>query len=677
MSRIRMVVLILCGLTLAALPAVAQTEEPDYGCLAAAKSALLARNAAKSSARPVAISTRNYDVRGYALSLQLDPGQTHYTGQVVVRYAPLVLYEPVLVLDAMDELEILSVSDGDGPLSFSQYADSLTITVPALAAGDLKVGALDSVIVSFRRELTENNREGIGLFTYANEDSSVMGTCIATFSEPENSRAWWPCKDRPYDKAPATICITVPDGLTAVSNGTLVSDEDNGDGTRTVLWSETQPIAPYLISVAVSDYTQFGETCNTTFSSVALDNWVFPIHYDWAQIDFAPLCDMLEFMEGLAGPYPFADEKYGHAEFRNMNTGAMEHQTVTSYGSGLLNGENIRDNIVLHELAHQWFGDSLTPETWPDIWLNEGFATYSEALWREHLYGMDGTAEHGGYWWKMGRLRWGNLWIGQTTVYDPFPILDRVVYDKGAWLLHMLRGRMGDTRFFALIEDWATGGTRPYGAVTTEAFIALASAHADEDLSGFFDPWLHEDTVPHLEMSVEVDGGYGVGTDCTITLLDRSGVSFDNVYPVKVVTDAGDQWRSIHLVGASTEVELSFGGPIESVELDPLGWVAWTPVVAAPAPLRILRTVPNPSFDGVLGVEYLLESNAVVTLEIYDLRGRLIDERAVGAVAGSIEEQEFLWNGRDRDGRSVSSGTYWARLNAGGQSSVKKFSIVR
>ena len=672
MSSIRISVIMLAVLVLAG-STLARDEEPEYGCLSAAKRAV----AAKSRTRPVAEGTNRYDVRGYALSLQLDPDETHYTGQVTVRYALLELYNPVFVLDAYDELEILSVEDDAGALGFTHFADSLAVTLPAARLAAPKAGGLDSLMISFRGELAENNREGLGRFTYFNQDSTLSGPSIATFCEPEFSRAWWPCKDRPYDKAPVTVEMTVPDGLEAVSNGARVSDTDNGDGTHTVLWREVHPIAPYLISIAVSDYEHFGESCVTALSSVDLDHWVFPHHLDWAQVDFAPVCDMIDFMEGIAGPYPFADEKYGHAEFQNMMSGAMEHQTVTSFGTLLFNGENDRDWIVVHELAHQWFGDSLSPRVWADIWLNEGFAVYCEALWREHLYGMDGTVDHGGYWWKMSRLRWGNLWIGQTTLYDPYPILDRVVYDKGAWLLHMLRGRMGDTAFFALLMDWATGGDRYEGDVTTEEFVALASAHAGEDLSAFFDPWLHEATVPHLELQAEVDGGFDVGNEVTITLIDHGSVAFDNVYPLLIVTDSGDHWRSIHMTGSTATLDLSLDGPIESVTLDPLGWVAWQPYRAAPSPLQITGTAPNPSYDGTVTLSFLMEFDAYVSLEIYDVRGRLIDERDLGGIGGEGEPQEIVWHGRDGDGRTVPSGVYWARLVAGGQSSVRKFSIVR
>ncbi len=655
-------------LALALTSTLAQAhDDPEYGCLAAAKYAL----SADKSSRPVAAGTIHYDVREYRLSLDLDPAETEYTGEVYVRFAPQLQDFTDFVLDVAD-LEILAVSGGDGPLPFVQAGDSLTVTLPLA-----KVGSVDSVTVAYRGELGLRNQDGLGHWPANPDTLGNTGPCISTFSEPEFSRFWWPCKDRPYDKAAATITITVPDGLTAVSNGVLEDEVDNGDGTTTWTWVESHPIAPYLVSVAISEYDHLTETCFTDDSTVSLEHWVFPLSHDDAVTDFAPLCDMLEFMEGLVGPFPFADEKYGHAEYLNTLSGAMEHQTITSYGTNLIRGDNFYDWIVIHELAHQWFGDSLTPETWSDIWLNEGFATYSEALWREHLYGPDGDGVNGGYWWKMGRIRWGNDWIGQSTVYDAFPILDAVVYDKGAWILHMLRGRMGDTAFFALLEDWTTGSDRPEGVVATDEFVDLATAHHGEDLSAFFDPWLHENTVPHLEMTTSVEGGWGTGSELTVSLVDRSGVAFDNVYPLLVVTDAGDEWRTIRLAGSEHTQIFGFGSPVHSAQLDPRGWVAWRPVTAAPSALRILRAVPNPSFNGVVGLIYSLEHDAEVALQIFDARGRRLFERDLGPVLGTISEQEVLWAGRDDEGRTVPSGVYWARLEAGAESSVLKFSVVR
>ncbi|MBU0742897.1 hypothetical protein KJ554_11170 [bacterium] len=667
-SRIKVFMTFLC-LAVAGFVSAQPPDEGDreYGCLAAAKHTL----AADKTSSPVAANTINYDVREYRLSVTLDPDATEYTGEVYVRFAPVLQDFNEFVLDVVG-LEVLSVTGGDGSLAFVQAGDSVVVDLPLA-----KLGADDSVTVAFRGELVEYNREGLGKWTHDWDVPADSGPCIATFSEPEFSRTWWPCKDRPYDKAPATIIITAPDDLTAVSNGLLESETDNGDGTRTWVWVESHPIAPYLISVAVSDYVHFGEFCLTPVSAIDLDHWVFPTDSLNAAVDFAPLCDMIDFMEGLVGPYPFADEKYGHAEYLNTSSGAMEHQTVTSYGASLITGNNSKDWIVVHELAHQWFGDSLTPETWPDIWLNEGFATYSEALWQEHLHGLDETGELGGYFWKMRRLHWGNDWIGQTTVYDPFPVLDRVVYDKGAWLLHMLRGRIGDTAFFDLLEDWATAGGRPGGVVDTGAFVALASAHHGADLSAFFDPWLYRSTVPHLEMDVSVDGGFGVGSELTVSLTDRSGVVFDNVYPLRVTTDAGEEWRPFRLVGAAKTEVFGFGSPVQEVALDPLGWVAWRSAAEAQTALRLLRTYPNPSFDGVLGVVYRLEHDDDLALQIYDARGRLVYERDIGLVLGTFSEQEVLWSGRDGEGRRVPSGVYWARLEAGGESSVIKFSVVR
>jgi len=291
-------------------------------------------------------------------------------------------------------------------------------------------------------------------------------------SQPAHAQSWWPCKDRPGDKFLVSMALTVPDTLVGVSNGTLVGVTSLGDGRETWRWREDYPIAAYLVSVAVSDYTLLQEECLTGGgTAVPLRHWVFPEDAVDAAVDFAPMCEMMDLCEQRYGPYPFAGEKYGHAEF--IWPGAMEHQTVTSIGSSSVSGDRSRDWLIAHELGHQWFGDSLTPREWADIWLNEGLATYTEALWYEH---RDGAAAYLAF---MDQARNEAEWLLDGPVYDPMPVFPgRVIYDKGAWILHMLRGRMGDAAFFEFLQEWGSGGGRPGGTVVTKEFIALASSLA-------------------------------------------------------------------------------------------------------------------------------------------------------------------------------------------------------
>ncbi len=662
-----LLVLLLAAGAAGTAPAPATAEEPLRGCVAKTAADFPSREALAKAA-----AAYGYDVKECRLRLTLSPDDSVFDGEVEILFSPTTLAGDTLVLDCAD-LAVTGITHADTALGFRQRGDSLLVAL----VGRKRIGALDSLTVAYRGVMRPGTA-GLALNRWVlAEDDTVL--VAATMSEPSDARRWWPCKDTPGDKFTCRVDLTVPTGLTAVSNGLLTGVEDHGDGWSTWHWVESHPIATYLVSAAVSDYTVLQEACVTPASGVIpLRNWVLAPDVEDAAADFAPLCDMMAFLEELAGPYPYADEKYGHVEFLNMRSGAMEHTTVTSYGNLLLTGTNVYDRIVVHELAHQWFGDSLTPAGWEDIWLNEGFATYTEALWREHLYGMDGDDVHGGYWWKMDRLRWGDDFIGHTPVYDPFPILDRIVYDKGAWILHMLRGRVGDDVFFALLHDWATGQGRYEDNVTTEEFVQLASDHAGEDLHPFFTPWLTTSDVPRLEITRLVgDGPAGPGTRLALRLVDRSGIDFDNVFPVRISTTAGTEWTTLRLVGREATLRYDASARIDSVAVDPLHWVLWREVTAPPVSLRITGLAPNPVTRLPVDIVFRLEEDAPLRLRIFDVRGRRLLDRDLGVRPGLLDDQVVTWDGRDGEGRRLPSGVYWAQLLSDRQESVAKIVVVR
>ena len=514
-------------------------------------------------------------------------------------------------------------------------------------------------------------KEGL-TFHWLDQSDTDQGYAIASYSEPEFAHTWWPCKDRPDDKSTVSVTITCPDHLVAVSNGTDMGVIDNGDGTKSWRWGTDHPIASYLVSVVAAEYVTLQENCLTPESgSVDLSHWVLPWNEDDARTDFAPLCDMMTFVEDLVGPYPFADEKYGHAEVLNLQSGAMEHQTICSYGYWLIPGDNSYDWIMVHELSHQWFGDSLSPRTWADIWLNEGFATYFEALWEEHVGGPEA------YRREMQRKLSGNGWANRPPVYDSFPVLDRVVYDKGAWILHMLRGRIGDTAFFALLDDWANGTGRKYGTVDTQQFIDLANDHAGADLTGFFEPWLHGTSIPTLDIDWVATGGPG-GDDTRLSLrmVDASGLDFDNVFPVKVTTEAGVQWLNVRMIGSVLNVLEDFASPITAVDVDPDRWVAWRGLDIAQPPMRIAEIRPNPAVGVPVKISIVLEEAGTPLMEFYDAMGRRVGALAPGRQDGSLDERVYTWQPRDDAGRRLASGVYWVRVTAGTHSAIGKFTIL-
>src|SRR5262249_37518576 len=199
---------------------------------------------------------------------------------------------------------------------------------------------------------------GYGAFTFQTHANGTQ-PIVSSLSEPTYARAWWPCIDRPDDKALVSMDLNVPSGLVAVSNGLLVATLPQGDGTVTYQWRSAYPISTYLVSAAISNYSTWTETYHPVSGApdMLVQNWVYPELLSKAQQDFSVTVPMLTFFSNLFGEYPFVAEKYGHALF--PFGGGMEHQTATSYGSAQVTGNNQYDWIVAHEMAHQWWGDSV------------------------------------------------------------------------------------------------------------------------------------------------------------------------------------------------------------------------------------------------------------------------------------------------------------------------------
>ena len=221
---------------------------------------------------------------------------------------------------------------------------------------------------------------GFGSFefqTHGNNEPDIW-----TLSEPYGASDWFPCKDTPADKADSSdVWITVDNSLYAVSNGDLVGIINNPDNTATFKWTNKYPIAQYLISLAISNYTIYKNYFKyTEKDSMPVINYIFPENLESYKENLDKVPNMLRIMSDYFGLYPFIKEKYGNAEMGWLGGGGMEHQTVSSMS-------NFSETVIVHELVHQWFGDKITCRDWQDIWLNEGFATYGEMLYAEAING--------------------------------------------------------------------------------------------------------------------------------------------------------------------------------------------------------------------------------------------------------------------------------------------------
>ena len=312
-----------------------------------------------------------------------------------------------------------------------------------------------------------------------------------TFTEPSDSRLWFPCKDDPSDKAPLLLSATVPDGYLVASNGELTS-VDTLDGDRVKFnWQENFPIAPYLIAVSIFPYT-----LDTLWVADTLPVWLYyyPDDSENAVYDWYPVTEAINIYSRFYGSYPF--EKYGMCEAPIMwGWGAMEHQTITTFGDNLVTGDRSYITVVAHELSHHWWGDMVTCGTWKDIWINEGFAVFSEALYVENAWGEeDGRGYVGG---MHSQYIEGESREGRFPIYDPDYMWGVTVYEKGGAVLDMLRFLLGDSLFFNLLSDYADSFRYSYATISD--FQRIAEETTGEELDWFFNQWIYEAGYPQFD----------------------------------------------------------------------------------------------------------------------------------------------------------------------------------
>ncbi|MFI5144396.1 MAG: M1 family metallopeptidase [Ignavibacteria bacterium] len=394
---------------------------------------------------------------------------------------------------------------------------------------------------------------------------------IYSLSEPTYGPTWWPSKDLPDDKALSSMHIRVPRGLTGVSNGLMKDSVQNDDGTTTFNWKTSYPIATYLISIVVANFTFHENTYTSLDNNIQMPVVYYIFPQDSAKLDkeWDKTPDMIHFYASTYGEYPFINEKYGMAEF-GWTQGSMENQTLTSMG--YLIGSD--EDVVVHELSHQWFGDGVTLADWKNIWLNEGFATYSEALWHEHTGGRN---EYLNY---MKRIDFGYF---SETVYNPngfifSPTVYATVYQKGGWVLHMLRGIVGDSIFFDIMRTYFS--RFEYKNADTKDFQAVVEELYGQNMDWFFDEWVYTGKGrPKYEYSWKFEDFQDLKNTGNYTVkLNIKQVQDDlDVYkmPVKItiITENGDKNFTVFNDKREQDYVLATDSKPKEVRIDSEGWI--------------------------------------------------------------------------------------------------------
>lgn len=605
----------------------------------------------------------DFDVLHYDLALDINFATEAVEGIVTMTSESTVPALTIVVLDFHHAMTVSQVDRDGTPLAYTHASDLLTITLDrSFAPGE-----------PFNVRVAYAGQPQVGGFLAFDFGLHSGAQIVASLSEPTYARNWWPCKDRPDDKATATLHFTVPDTIVVAANGTLLGHTTPAPGKSTSHWVESYPIATYLVSVTATNFVVFEDHYVAPgHDPMPVVYYAYPERLAQAQEDWSVTVPMIETFAARFGEYPFLDEKYGMAMFQWG--GAMEHQTCTSFSAGLVRGDHAYDWVVAHELSHQWWGDSVTLGDWRDIWLNEGFATYSEAVWVEDQQGFAAYVDY------MRRL---DIGVFQGPIYDPDYLFSSTVYKKGAWVLHMLRHVMGDALFTQLLRDWAV--VYAYGNAVTADFQALAESLHESDLSWFFDEWVYNPGKPlYAYWWLPVD--LGGDTWAVILHVEQEQIGappFKMPIDIGVVTAGGDTTWSV--ISDSLEVQdftVPAGGAPVALLFDPYFWilrgaVEVPPVAVGPAEpgtagapgvaFSLAPVHPNPA-PGPFAVEYSLARPAHVVLRVVDVAGRIAARLDQGEQAGGTHRLTLAQN--------LPAGVYFLQLAAGPESAVRRVVIV-
>ncbi len=501
------------------------------------------------------------DVINYRFALELQDQNDRISGTADVDLRFVAEGETSLRFDLVNRdnvtgrgMTVSAVSADGASLAFAHRDNALTITLPRRFEPGQRL----------RLQIAYSGEPASGLKIANNKHGDRT-----FFSDnwPDKARHWLPTVDHPYDKATSEMIVTAPAHYQVVSNGLLVEETDLPGGRRRTHWRQAVPIAPWLYVLGVA---RFAVQHVDTFQGKAIQTWVYAQDRDAGFYDFAvPTRDVLQFYSDKVGPFSY--EKLANVQ-SNSVSGGMESASAIFYSEGSVTGDrSVRwRNVVIHEIAHQWFGNAVTESDWDDVWLSEGFATYFTLLYIEHAYGRDEFLS-GLEASRQRVIEFDKQRPDYRVVHDNLDDMSQVttgqIYQKGAWILHMLRGMIGDEAFWAGIRSYYRA--HQDGHATTADFRGEMERASGRDLRVFFDQWLTRGGLVRLNG----DWTYRADTGTLAIRLTQRDRARTFAMPLQVgVYTAGSTTptvTTVQLSEASHEFQIAVGQRPDRVVLDP------------------------------------------------------------------------------------------------------------
>lgn len=585
---------------------------------------------------------RPYDVFLYILTLDLrqafEAKQPFFSGTAEIHLNTTDMTD-VIELDAESQLMTKVVVNGTELHPTPQPIGGV-LSIP-LTPAQRPAGTHLTITIDYDRAGDNNGAHFypkgrfVGLGPKPAEDSVFVEEDIFyTMSEPFSARQWMPCNDHPHDKMDAQISVFVPSGITVTSNGELVKFEP-GDATDRWQWRSDQPLTTYLMVVNASTYKSWHETVERQHDptdSIPLSYYVWQVDYDQdsitngskynAQNAFKNTGGMMRTFEKRFGPYPF--KRYGQTVVQPITIGGMEHQSMTTINRSWLRGW--AESGVAHEVGHQWFGDKVTCETFKDLWLNESFATFTEAIYAEGW---------GGYEWYLATIAAkadGYFDAPWHDVRNDFPIYDppsgelfngAITYNKGACVIHHLRRLVdNDSVFFAALQGYLDAFA--YGNANTGSFKSTISNLLGLDLTEFFDQWIYGALHPEFDIYWAQNENKRVFLRINQTQTVRNHFSL----PVRFFAYHGTKVDTIGIDVASRTTSWNglVSGTVDSLKFDRDYGLLSTHAIEYDASLGVHEALENAtvSVDASSGAIVCRNTSSSYRVDVYDALGKLV-----------------------------------------------------